>query len=264
MYAFLPIIILALVQGLTEFLPISSSGHLTLIHQLIDGKKTYQENLMMDVAVHVGTLLSVLLYFRKDISQTIHTPKTNYAMPLTHLLIASIPIIIAGFILHTIQLEFLRTLEIMAWMTLIFGIVLGFADKFESNKPLNTMTKKDAIFIGLSQCLALVPGVSRSGITMTTARFLNFNREDSARFSLYLSIIAIGGAGFLASIDLFRHGNIQLGLNACIAVIFSFAAGYIAISLMMKWLSHATFKPFVIYRIILGVVLLGLIYSGII
>jgi undecaprenyl-diphosphatase len=263
------IIILAIIQGVTEFLPVSSSGHLVLTHTLLgDGKPDlcWETNRLIDVAVHVGTLLSVLFYFRKDILMMLYgilKPKSDGFNLSLYIIIASVPVIIAGFALQMAQPSFLCLVEVMAWMTLIFGIVLYFADKVDDGKELKEMTWKSAFLIGLSQMLALIPGVSRSGITMISARFLGFSRVDAAKFSLLLSIIAISGAGFLTSLDLVEGGNISLGLDVAAAVILSFIAGYIAISLMMKWLSKATFMPFVIYRVALGIILLGLIYGGV-
>jgi undecaprenyl-diphosphatase len=150
----------------------------------------------------------------------------------------------------------------MAWMTLSFGVILWWADKYQTGKTLTAMTKGNALMIGLSQTLALIPGVSRSGITMTSARFLGFSRVDAAKFSLLLSIVAISGAGLLSGLDLFQDGGLQIGQSVIIAVILSFIAGWISIVLMMKWLSKASFKPFAIYRILLGILLLTLIYTG--
>ena len=151
----------------------------------------------------------------------------------------------------------------MAWMMLLFGIVLMVADRFKEGGSLKEMNAKQAFLVGLSQMLALIPGVSRSGITMTSARFLGYSRVESARFSLLLSIVAISGAGVLTGLDLFRKDEIILNSSILLAVLFSFLAGWISIILMMKWLSKASFKPFGIYRIILGITLLALIYSGI-
>lgn len=267
---FYHIILLAIIQGVTEFLPVSSSGHLVLTHALIgDGSKDlcWEQNRLMDVAVHVGTLLSVLVYFWKDIISMIggvtNLRSSGFQMALK-LGVASVPVIIAGLALSLWEPSFLCMVEVMAWTTLIFGVVLWFADKASTDQTLDGMTFKQAILIGLSQMIALIPGVSRSGITMTSARFLGFSRVDAARFSLLLSIVAISGAGFLTSLDLIEMGNMDLGMDVFIAVILSFIAGWISIALMMKWLSTSTFKPFVIYRIILGLVLLGLIYSGVI
>lgn len=262
------IVILALIQGLTEFLPVSSSGHLVLTHNLLgDGQNDlcWETNRMMDVAVHVGTLFSVLIYFRNDLlKMACGVTKKNQegANLLKHIFIASLPVVIIGYIINQYQFSFLCLLQVMAWMTLMFGIVLYIADKFNSDKTLNDMTNKDAFWVGLSQTLALIPGVSRSGITITTARFLGFNRVEAARFSLLLSIVAISGAGTLGGLDLIKTSNLDLGLNILTAVILSFLSGLIAIHFMMKWLSKATFKLFAVYRMILGVGLLILIYGN--
>lgn len=262
------ILILSIIQGLTEFLPVSSSGHLVLTHHLMGEGSTdlcWEKNRLMDVAVHVGTLLSVLVYFRKDIYLMlggILQPKSEGFQLGWHIVIASIPVVIIGFILQQFQFSFLCLLEITAWTTLIFGIVLLIADRFKESGTLPDMKIGQAFLIGLSQALALIPGVSRSGITMTSARFLGFSRVESARFSLLLSIVAISGAGTLSSLDLFKEGDLIPSQSVFIAVIFSFLAGWISIILMMKWLSKASFKPFGIYRIILGIFLLFLIYSG--
>lgn len=267
---FYHIVILALIQGITEFLPVSSSGHLVLTHYFLDGGKIdscWEQNRLIDVAVHVGTLFSVLVYFRKDIFSilcNLHKPKSNEFGLGMHILIASVPVIIAGFCIQQLQFSFLCLLEIMAWMTLIFGFVLYFSDKFDIQKSLSSMTKKQAFLIGLSQTLALIPGVSRSGITMISGRFMGFSRVEAARFSLLLSIVAISGAGTLGGIEIYNQNNFSLTNDVILSVILAFISGWIAIALMMKWLSKATFKPFAIYRVILGVALLGLIYSGLI
>lgn len=262
------ILILALVQGISEFLPISSSGHLVLTHTLLGNSSIdlcWSQNRMIDIAVHVGTLFSVLIYFRQDLIQmflgAVSKNSEGFQL-LKNIIIASIPVIIGGYILNRLQLPLLCLIEVMAWMTLIFGIVLWFADRFDQSKTLGEMRGIQALIIGISQTLALVPGVSRSGITITSARFLGFSRTEAARFSLLLSIIAIGGAGALGSFDLYQTGDLTIGINVLIAATLSFLAGWAAIALMMKWLSKATFAPFAIYRIVLGIILLGLIYSG--
>ncbi|MEM8833315.1 MAG: undecaprenyl-diphosphate phosphatase [Pseudomonadota bacterium] len=262
------IAILALVQGISEFLPISSSGHLVVTHYFLGDGETnlcWEKNRVLDVAVHLGTLLSALLYFRNDIlsigKKAIH-PKSSDNSLLINIVIASLPIIVAGFILQYLKFDFLCSIKIMAWMTLIFGIILYIADRFKLDKTLDQMNKKDSLLIGLSQALALIPGVSRSGVTMTTARFLGFSRIESARFSLLLSIIAISGATVLTSVDIATESLMNIGFEIIVAIVLSFLSGYIAISLMMKWLSHASFTPFVIYRVILGIALLTLIYGG--
>lgn len=262
------ILILAIVQGLTEFLPISSSGHLVVAHNILNGGSAnlcWEQNRMMDVAVHVGTLFSVLLYFRKDIMMILkgltNTKSEGFKLAY-HLVVASIPVIIIGFTIQMLQLPFLCLLEVMAWMTLIFGIVLIIADRFEETKTIKDLNFKHSFVIGLSQAIALIPGVSRSGITMTSARFLGYSRIEAARFSMLLSIIAISGAGVLSGWDLFGDTNLIINIDVLIAVVFSFLSGLISIILMMKWLSHASFKPFGIYRIIMGLALLIAIYGG--
>ncbi|HOO81724.1 MAG TPA: undecaprenyl-diphosphate phosphatase [Alphaproteobacteria bacterium] len=268
----LPLIILALVQGITEFLPISSSGHLILVHRIFGDIESWENRLVLDVAVHVGTLFSVLIYFRKDVIAMlcglINTLRGNFthrgARLNLHLIIASLPIIIAGLIVQILQPGWLLLLNVIALTTLIFGILLWIADrKPAEGKTLENLNFKDAFLIGCAQTLALIPGTSRSGITMTAARFLGYSRTESAHFSLLLAIIAITGAGTLASLELYQSGDITLGLDALLATILAFIAGWASIVLMMKWLERASFTIFAIYRIILGAVLLIILNTGI-
>ncbi len=268
------IILLAVIQGLTEFLPVSSSGHLGLFHCFMDQCDHWDtENVTMDIAVHVGTLLSVLLYFSRDVvkmllgAKDIGTgkAKTDNANLLFFILISSIPVIIAGLVLKTFEPDWLKTLHVIAWATIIFGVVLWWADaKTTAKREIKDLTFKDAILIGLSQILALIPGTSRSGITMTAARFLGFSRKEAAHYSLLLAMVAISGAGALIGLDLIKSTDVQLGMNALIAVILSFVSGLLAIALMMKFLEKCTFTIFAIYRIILGGGLLALLYTGVI
>jgi len=266
------IILLAIIQGLTEFLPVSSSGHLGLFHCFTDQCDQWDaENLTLDIAVHVGTLLSVLLYFWRDVMRMLigakdigtGNAKTNESKLLLFVLLSSIPVILAGLVLHTLEPDWLKTLHVIAWATLIFGIILWWADKkTTTGKTIDQMTTKDAFFIGLAQMLALIPGTSRSGITMTASRLLGYNRTESARYSMFLAMIAISGAGALISLSLIKDGNLELGLNALIAAGFSFISGIVAIHLMMKFLEKSTFTAFAIYRIILGSALLIMLYTG--
>ncbi len=268
------IIILAIIQGLTEFLPVSSSGHLGLFHCFTDQCGRWDaDNMTMDIAVHVGTLLSVLLYFWRDVVRMLigvkhigtRNGKSAEARLTLYVIISSIPVIIAGLILHMFEPDWLKTLYVIAWTSIIFGIILWWSDsKSPSTREVKELTFKDAIIIGLSQVLALIPGTSRSGITMTTARFLGFKRKESAHYSMLLAMVAISGAGVIMGLGLLKSGDLSLGLDALIAVFFSFISGWIAISIMMKYLEKSTFTVFVIYRVILGIALLGLLYSGII
>lgn len=268
----LHIIILAFIQGITEFLPISSSGHLVLAHAALDGNavQEWDKHILMDVAVHVGTLFSVLIYFRKDLSLMLSGLFALFTGRFNHtgntltlkIIIGSIPVIIAGFILNNMEPSWLLAVEIVAWTTLIFGVVLWIADRVEqSPKTLADMSYTHAILIGIAQCLALIPGTSRSGITMTAARFLGYNRTECAHYSLLLGIIAISGAGALGGLELLKDPNLTIGQDIMIAAVLAFISGYIAIALMMKWLARASFTPFAIYRIILGAGLLALIYG---
>jgi len=266
------IILLAVIQGLTEFLPVSSSGHLGLFHCFTDSCDHWNtENLTMDIAVHVGTLLSVLLYFWRDVVKMLFgvkdigtgKVKTDNARLTLFVFIGSIPVIIAGFILNIFEPDWLKTLYVIAWATVIFGVVLWWADtKNPETRDLKNLTFKDSILIGLAQMLALIPGTSRSGITMTAARFLGFSRTESAHYSLLLSMVAISGAGALIGLDLIKGGDVELGINALIAVVFSFISGWLSIVVMMKFLQKSTFTVFAIYRVILGGSLLGLLYGG--
>lgn len=261
---FFHLVILALVQGITEFLPVSSSGHLVLVHHLTGQNTGWEQDLLIDVAVHVGTLFAVLLYFRKDICNMIRGVKNEAGQNMAVLVVlASLPVIIAGFLLYSAAPDFLRSLEVMAWCTLVFGIVLWAADRFKPEaKTLEQMGWKDALGIGFAQCLALVPGTSRSGITMTAARFFGYSRVEAARFSLFLAIVAISGAGTLGGIDVLKAPDAAFGLDVLIAAALAFFTALAAIHLMLKWLEKSSFTPFAIYRVLLGLILLGLIYSG--
>ncbi len=268
------IIILAVIQGLTEFLPVSSSGHLGLYHCFTDQCTHWDaKNLTMDIAVHVGTLLAVLLYFRKDVFKMLcglkdvgsGKAKSEDAKLLSFVIISSVPVILAGLVLHVLEPDWLKTLHVIAWATIIFGVVLWFADRKEdTTRTVKDLTFKDAIIIGCAQILALIPGTSRSGITMTASRFLGYSRTESAHYSMLLAMVAISGAGALISLSLIKSEDVQLGFEALIGVIFSFISGWVSIHLMMKYLEKATFAVFAYYRVILGVILLGLLYTGVI
>lgn len=266
----LHIVILAVVQGITEFLPISSSGHLVLANYF-NGFGIH--DMTLDIAVHVGTLFAALLYFHRDICRMIGGVR-NFGKSsggsegrrlLLLVIVGSVPIIIAGFALHVTGTDWTRSLYLLAWCTLIFGILLGVVDKFKpTEKTIAEISIRDALFIGIAQILSLVPGVSRSGITMTAARWLGFNRVEGARYSLLLAIVATAGAGVLGGYDLWKAHDVTLGYSALLAAVMAFFAGMLAIFLMLKWLERASFMPFVWYRIVLGVLLLALLYGGII
>jgi undecaprenyl-diphosphatase len=265
----LHIFILALVQGITEFLPVSSSGHLLLTHHVLEGGAAnlcWEENRTFDVAVHVGTLASVLVYFRRDLwemAMSLNKPHSAGFRLMFRVGLASLPVIGAGLALQVMQPSFLCLVQTVAWTTLIFGALLWIADRKSDARTLESLKWTDALIIGCAQVLSLVPGTSRSGITMTAGRFLGFKRTEAARFALLMSIVASSGAGAVSAHELMQEGNAALGLDALLAVVLSFLAGIGAIAFMMRWLQRSSFTVFAVYRVALGLILLGLIYSGV-
>ncbi|MCB1591136.1 MAG: undecaprenyl-diphosphate phosphatase [Alphaproteobacteria bacterium] len=270
------IIVLALVQGITEFLPISSSAHLLFVHAAINNgtlKAAWDDDLIMDLAVHVGTLLSVLLYFHKDVFRMIGGLKdfatgnrqSEKSRLLLYVIVGSIPVIIVGAIVNILEPAILRNLHVITITTIVFGILLWWADKkFPVSRKVSDLTLRDAILIGLAQTIALIPGTSRSGITMTAGRMLGLNRTESAHYSLLLAMVVTSAAGTLGALRLVRADNVALTGDALIAVILSFIAGFIAIAGMMRFLKTTGFAPYAIYRVGMGIVLIWLIYTGVI
>lgn len=265
--SFLHLVVVALVQGITEFLPISSSGHLILVPYFTGWE---DQGPIIDVAVHVGTLFAVLGYFRRDVAAmvagcwTLLTGRwTSGGRLALQVVLASLPVMVAGYVIHEIGWEILRSMEIIAFATIGFGVLLWLADRFApAHRSLDDLGFGDALLIGLSQALALIPGTSRSGVTMTAGRAVGLSRTEAARFSLLLSIPAILGAGAIAAVDIAQAGDAALGRDALMAAVLAFASAWLAIALMMRWLRHASFTPFVVYRLVLGIVLLALAAQG--
>lgn len=264
----LQIAVLALVQGITEFLPISSSGHLILV-PLVAGWP--DQGLLLDVAVHVGSLGAVLLYFRHDVGLMLRG-LGDWRSPdaldqpggrlVALVVVGTIPVILAGLALKLIGTDHLRSAAVIGWTTLGFGLVLYAADRFgEHTAVMADMRFGGALVIGLAQILALIPGTSRSGITMTAARALGYRRDEAARFSMLLSIPTILAAGALLTLDLIKLGEAAVSTSALLAALLAFASAWLAIALMMRWLQRSTFTPFVIYRCGLGVALLLYAYG---
>ncbi len=261
------IIILAIIQGLTEFLPISSSAHLILPAEILGWRN---QGLAFDVAVHVGSLLAVMIYFRQDIwrlslawfGQGFSKQQSIDSKLAWWVILATIPAGLFGFIMKDwIELN-ARSALIIAITTIIFGLLLWYADvKSKHTKTTDDLTLKDIIIIGVAQALAIIPGTSRSGITMTAGLLLGLTRESAARFSFLLSIPIILAAGLFSVLDLLA-ANVQVDWNALIyGAGFSFVAAYLCIFLFLSWISKIGMLPFVIYRLILGVVLLFIVFS---
>lgn len=259
------LIILAIVQGLTEFLPVSSSGHLVLVGELMD----YDQGVAIDVAVHLGSLLAVMVYFWRDVGflfrglgDVFGRRSTEARRIFLLLALASIPLVIAGFALtQTDAVDTLRTTEVIGWSTIIFGAVLWIADRFgRQRRSFGQIGVVDAIFVGLAQCLALIPGVSRSGITMSAARARGFKRTEAARFALLLSIPAILASGAGVALDLNGGASALFSSDALIAAGLSAIAAFVSIWFMMALLRRVSMTPFVLYRFALGAVLLWIAY----
>ena len=254
MLSSIEILILSLIQGVTEFLPVSSAAHLYLVSKYY---AFLNQNLLIDISLHLGSLIAILVYFRKDL---FHFTKNKKF--LFKILIGTIPIIPSGYIIYqTGMIDQLRNLEVIGWMSLIFGIFLYISDRTKINKKIDTgLTNKSAIIIGLFQILALIPGVSRAGITISSGRILGFNRFDSAKISFFLSIPTLAAASILGIYNIYAKESAELNFLAIIAVIFSFIFSYITIALFLKFIKHFTLKIFIIYRIILSFVILGIVY----
>ncbi len=264
----LHLIIVALIQGITEFLPVSSSGHLILLPNLTGMEDQGQA---IDVAVHVGTLGAVILYFRSDVKRALSgVPKVlrrqiddQNAWLALCLIIATIPVIIAGLLLKLSGFDdALRSVAVVGWATLIFGIILYWADQSGSEeKRAESWSMKDALVMGLAQMLALIPGTSRSGVTITAARRLGYARPDAARLAMLMSIPTIAASGVLLGAGVAMDMNGALARDAAIAAVFAFGAALIALALMMRLLKSVSFTPYVIYRIALGITLLWIAYT---
>ena len=258
------LILLSALQGITEFLPVSSSAHLIIFPNITNNT---DQGRIFDVAVHTGSLLAVILYLWSDIlrmsigiislgSKSKRDFKIFYIT-----IIATLPLIICGYYIQNSNFLFLRSLEVIAWSTLIFGILLYFADKvFLRVKKIDDLNIMSGTIIGFFQVLAFLPGTSRSGICITAARFLGFDRESAAKFSLLLSIPAILGATVLEGYDLVKLNDYELNLNLLTATILSFAFSLVSITFMMSWIKKYSFTPFIVYRLLLGILLLLAIY----
>ena len=248
------IFILSLIQGVTEFLPISSSSHLIIFSEYL---KINNQNLEIDISLHIGSFLAVITFFREDILNFI---KKKYLF--FKIIIGSIPIMIVGYILVKLNLiDQLRNIKIIGWTTLIFGLLLFVSDKFAIEKEFESnFTFKSAIFIGFLQILSLVPGVSRSGITITGARILKFKRYDAAKISFLLSIPTLAAVSFFGLNNLIESKSFNFSFLMIFSIVASFIFSYITIKYFLKYIKNFSLNIFVIYRIILGIILLLIAY----
>ena len=250
---FIEILISSTVQGISEFCPIGSSAHLFLVSNVYDFRTS---SLLIDISLHLGSLFAIIFYFRKDLFDLRHNQKL-----LGLITIGSMPLIIFGYILHSTEIIHLfRNIKVIAWSTLLFGLVLFVADQRKINQNISTnLNIKSVLFIGLFQIFALIPGVSRSGITMTAARFLKFNRVDSSKIAFLLSIPALAGASFLGLKDAFNQ-SIEINYLIIFSVILSFIFSYITVKFFLIYINKFTLNIFVIYRILVALILFLIIY----
>lgn len=263
------LILLAVIQGITEFLPISSSGHLILLPQLTS---LADQGQALDVSVHLGTLGAVILYFWRDVAEAaaglprllrgrLDTPGARLAFLL---IVATIPAVVIGFFLKVSGIEeMMRSAFVIGWTMLIFGVVLWWADQRGAEvKEAQDWTLREAWLLGLWQAVALIPGTSRSGITITGARFMGYKRADAAKVSMLMSIPVIIASATLLGLEVVSEGDVGALTDVAIATALAFLSALLALVLMMRLLRTVSFTPYVIYRVVLGVGLIWWAWPG--
>ena len=250
---FFEILILSIIQGISEFIPVSSAAHLIMVTNIYEFKN---QSLLLDISLHLGSLLAILFYFRDDIFNFNKNKNLFFKI-----IIGTLPLIIIGYILYSTNIiYYFRDIKIIAWATLFFGILIYIADKNKFLKKIeNNFNITSVLIIGFFQVLALIPGVSRAGITITAGRILGFDRTDSAKISFYLSIPALLGASFLGIKDLFNQ-NIEFNFLALIGIFLSFLFSLLTINFFLKFIKKFSLTVFVIYRIFLSLILFYIIY----
>ena len=250
----LQILLISLIQGVTEFIPVSSSAHVNILSRIFGYKDI---ELVINVSAHFGSLIAVIFFFKKKIFH--FTKNKNLFFKI---IIASVPLGTVGFFLIKYEIvSNLRTFEVMGWTTIIFGLLLYISDKFKLNQNIeNNFTFKNSIIIGFFQILAIIPGVSRSGIIITGSRFLKFNRIDSAKISFLMSIPALGFWSIYGFYDLIRQNNNFLNISAILTAFLSFIFSYLTIKYFLVYLKKFNLSLFVVYRLILGVMILLVAY----
>ena len=248
------IFLLSLIQGITEFLPISSSSHLIIFSNYTNFEN---QSLSIDISLHIGSFLAVITYFYKDLISFFKNKQL-----FLKILIASIPVMFFGFLLvQTNLIDKLRNIEVIGWSTFIFGILLYLSDRYKLKKNISSdFNYKSAIFIGFFQILSLVPGVSRSGISITAARFLKFKRFDSAKISFLLSIPTLGAVSLFGLKNLLTNDDINISILNLVSIFLSYIFSLITINYFLKYIKNFSLSIFVIYRIILGLILLFFAY----
>ena len=248
------IIILSLVQGVSEFLPISSSAHLIIISTLYEFKSG---SLLIDISLHLGSLFAIVFFFRKELLDLRNNQKL-----LMLIIVGSIPLILAGYILYTTDLiYYLRNIKVIAWTTLISAVILYFADKRKSDQKIsNNLNIKTILYIGFFQILALVPGVSRAGITMTVARFFKFNRFDSGKISFLLAIPALAGASALSLKNVLSQ-SFNFSYLIFVAITLSFLFSYFTVKFFLDYINRFSLNVFIIYRILIAIIIFSTIYN---
>jgi undecaprenyl-diphosphatase len=248
------IFILSLVQGITEFLPVSSSSHLILISKYFNFGN---QSLSIDVSLHIGSFIAVLVYFNKDIVSFF-----NNKIIFFKILISSIPVMIVGFILvETGIIEKIRNIRIIAFTTIIFGVLLYFSDRFKLEKNINKdFTYKSALFIGFLQIISLVPGVSRSGIAITAARLLKFKRVDAGKISFLISVPILGAVSIFGIKDLISSDDLSFTYLNLSSITVSFFFSLITIKYFLSYINRFNLNLFVYYRVFLGLLLIILSY----
>lgn len=263
----LHIVLVALVQGITEFLPVSSSGHLILLPWLLGVEDQGQ---VVDVAVHLGTLAAVMLFFRRDVALVlsgvpdllrwrIDRPAPWLALCLA---VATVPVIAGGLVLNLTGLDdAMRSIAVIGWTMLLFGLVLWWSDRAAERRVARDWTLRHALIMGLWQAVALIPGTSRSGITITGARFLGYTRTEAARLSMLMSIPTIAASGVLVGAEAAAAANAAVLRGAAIAAVIAFGSALLALAVMMRLLRNVSFTPYVIYRVALGILLLAYAYG---
>ena len=247
-------LILSVVQGVTEFIPVSSSSHLFLFSDFLNFQS---KSLSIDVSLHIGSFIAIITYFYKDIINFVKNKDL-----FIKIIISSIPVMVIGFILiQTNLIENLRNIKLIAWTTILFGFLLYFSDKYNVNKTIkNNFNIKSAIIIGIFQIISLIPGVSRSGITITAARLLNFKRVDATKISFLLSIPTLGAVSVFGVKNILTNSDISFSILNVTAIFLSFLFSYLTIKYFLNFVKKFNLTVFVIYRVILGLALLGLAY----